>query len=575
MGSLFQWSLINTTLLALGVTTATIIPIVVPAPTLAQTTVPSTTPTTEPNTTPSTTPGTTPSAAPAATNFSDVGTDYWSGSFIQALATRNIITGFPDGTFRPNQAVTRAEFAAMIQKAFNQNPVRQLSASGFRDVSANYWAASAIQEAYETGFMSGYPDNTFRPNEQIPKVQAITALSSGLSLSASGSASDILNTYYSDASAIPNYAVNNVAAATQANIVVNYPDVKQLNPQVPLTRAEAAALLYQALVRQGQAQPLAANLPASQYIVAGTTGTTGNDIVSIAASNNSFSTLTTLLKTAGLADTLQQGGPYTVFAPTDQAFAALPAGTVEQLQQPENRELLIKILRYHVVPGQLTASQLTAGELKTAEEAPVNIKVDNANNQIAVNDATVIQPNVQASNGVIHVIDEVLIPPNLKVSQQPGDNNQTTPDRTTPAVEPGRATRGGSSYIGVGGNIGLGGDSALSEGNFAVMSKIGLTRTISARPSAVFGDDTVVLIPLTFDFAPRSVDPTGNQRFPVSPYIGAGVAIETSDDADIAFLLTGGVDVPLGNRFTLNGAVNAAFLDETDVGLMLGVGYNF
>jgi uncharacterized surface protein with fasciclin (FAS1) repeats len=572
MGSSFHWSLIRATLLALGVTTATISPIVVSAPTLAQTTVPSTTPTTDPNTTPGTT---TPSAAPAATNFADVGTDYWSGPFIQALAVRNVITGFPDQTFRPNQAVTRAEFAAMIQKAFNQTPVRQLSTSGFRDVPANYWAASAIQEAYETGFMAGYPDNSFRPNEQIPKVQAIAALSSGLNLSASssGSASEILNTYYTDASAIPEYAVNNVAAATQANIVVNYPDVKQLNPQTPLTRAEAAALLYQALVRQGQAQPLAANLPASQYIVAaGTTGTTGNDIVSIAASNNSFSTLTTLLKAAGLAETLQQGGPYTVFAPTDQAFAALPAGTVQQLQQPENRELLIKILRYHVVPGQLTASQLTAGELKTVEEAPVNIKVDSANNQIAVNDATVIQPNVQASNGVIHVINEVLIPPNLNVSQQPGE---TTPDGTTPAVDPGRATRGGSSYIGVAGNIGLGGDSALSEGNVAVISKIGLTRTISARPSAVFGDDTVILVPVTFDFASRSVDPTGNQRFPISPYIGAGVAIETSDDADIALLVTGGVDVPLGRRFTLNGAVNAAFLDETDVGLMLGVGYNF
>jgi len=565
MGSLFHWSLIQTTLLALGVTTATISPIVVSAPTLAQTTVPSTTPGT-----------TTPSATPAATNFSDVGTDYWSGPFIQALATRNVISGFPDGTFRPNQAVTRAEFAAMIQRAFNQNPVRQLSASGFTDVPANYWAASAIREAYETGFMSGYPDNTFRPNQQIPKVQAITALSSGLNLSTSNASSDILNTYYSDASAIPDYAVNNVAAATQANIVVNYPDVKQLNPQVPLTRAEAAALLYQALVRQGQAQPLAANLPAAQYIVAGTTSTTptGNDIVSIAASNNSFTTLTTLLRTAGLAETLQQQGPYTVFAPTDQAFAALPAGTVEQLQQPENRELLVKILRYHVVPGQLTSSQLTAGELRTAEEAPVNIKVDSANNQIAVNDATVIQPNVQASNGVIHVINEVLIPPNLNVSQQPGDTNQTTPGGTTD-VEAGRATRGGSSYVGVAGNIGLGGDSALSESNIAVISKIGLTRNIAARPSAVFGDRTIILVPLTFDFAPRPVNPTGDQQFPVSPYVGAGVAFQTSGDTDLGLLLTGGVDIPLGDRFTLNGAVNAAFVSETDVGLMLGVGYNF
>ncbi|GBE93935.1 fasciclin domain-containing protein [Nostoc cycadae] len=581
MNNLFGWSLAHITLLVLGVTTATVSPNIVSA----QTTDPSVTP--APSSTPSPSaipsPSATPSSSPTATsNFSDVSSDYWATPFIQALAARNVISGFPDGSFKPNQAVTRAEFATMIQKAFNQNPVRQIRSGGFTDVPANYWAASAIQEAYETGFMTGYPGNVFQPNLQIPKVQAIAALSSGLNLNSSGTASDVLNTYYTDASAIPNYAVNNVAAATQANIVVNYPDVKQLNPQVPLTRAEAAGLLYQALVRQGQAQPLASNVTAANYIVAGNTGSTqtgstqtGNDIVSIAASNNSFSTLTTLLRTAGLADTLQQPGPYTVFAPTDQAFAALPAGTVQQLQQPENRELLLKILRYHVVPGSLTASQLQAGELRTSEDESVNIKVDSANNQIAVNNARVIQPNVQASNGVIHVINEVLIPPNLNVSQQPGDN-QTTPGGTgTTNIEAGRATRGGSSYIGVAGNIGLGGDSALSEGNIAVISKVGLTNYISVRPSAVFGDDTVVLVPVTFDFLPRSVNPTGEQRFPVSPFVGAGVAIETSNDADVGLLLTGGVDVPLGDRFTLNGTVNAAFLDQTDVGLLFGVGYNF
>jgi uncharacterized surface protein with fasciclin (FAS1) repeats len=367
--------------------------------------------------------------------------------------------------------------------------------------------------------------------------------------------------------------VNSVAAATQANMVVNYPEVKQLNPQQSLTRAEAAALLYQALVRQGQLQPLATNVAASNYIVGQGTGNaqTGNDIVSVAASSNSFSTLTSLIQAAGLADTLQQPGPYTVFAPTNEAFAALPAGTLEQLQQPQNRELLVQILRYHVVPGQLTANQLSSGELKTVENSPVNIRVDSANNQIAVNEARVIQPNISASNGVIYPINQVLIPPNL-TSQQPSDQNNQA---QTPDVTPGRATRGGSSYVGVAGNIGLGGDTALSESNFAAISKIGLTRTISVRPPVVFGDDTVFLVPVTLDFAPREVEPGVVQQFSVSPYVGAGVAIEASNDTDIGLLLTGGVDVPLGDRFTLNGTVNAAFLDQTDVGLLFGVGYNF
>ncbi|BAT53272.1 hypothetical protein NOS3756_22310 [Nostoc sp. NIES-3756] len=562
-------SLVHATLLALGMTAMTINPFIVLKPVSAQTPVPTETPGT-----------TTPTEAPASTtsSFSDVSSDYWAQPFIQALAQRNIIAGFPDGTYRPNQAVTRAEFAALIQKAFNQQAVRQLSGSGFSDVPANYWASEAIREAYETGFLSGYPGNVFRPNQQIPRVQAIVALSSGLNLSTTETASGVLSNYYADASAVPDYAVNSVAAATQSNIVVNYPNIRQLNPTTSLTRAEAAAFLYQALVRQGQLQPLATNVAAANYIVGGT-GTTaggvqGGTIVALAGSNSSFSTLASLIRTAGLADTLQQAGPYTVFAPTNEAFAALPAGTLEQLQQPQNRELLRRILQYHVVPGQLSASQLTSGQLTTADNVPVNVKVDSANNQIAINEARVVQPNIQASNGVIHAINEVLIPPNL-TSQQPGDNNQGQTPTTDTNVTPGRATRGGSSYIGVAGNIGLGGDSALSEGNIAVISKIGLTRMLSVRPSAVFGDDTVVLVPLTLDFVPRTVEPTGETRFPVSPFVGAGVAIETSNDASVGLLLTGGVDVPLGNRFTVNGTVNAAFLDETDIGLLLGVGYNF
>ncbi|AFY31068.1 fasciclin domain-containing protein [Calothrix sp. PCC 7507] len=557
MGSSFRRSSVRSTLLALGIAATTITAVFISAPASSQNTVPSI------------------AQVPTSTaTLSDVSSDYWASPFIQALASRSVVTGFPDGTFRPNQPVTRAEFAVLIQKAFNQNPVRQLSAGGFSDVPANYWAAAAIQKAYETGFLSGYPGNVFRPNQQIPKVEAIVALTSGLRLTTSDAASNVLSTYYTDASAIPSYAVNNVAAATQANIVVNYPNVQQLNPLTPLTRAEAAAILYQALVKQGQLQPLASNVAATNYIVGRTAGTTptGTDIVSLAASSNSFTTLTSLLKTAGLTDTLQQAGPYTVFAPTDQAFAALPAGTLQKLEQPENREILIKILRYHVLPGQLTASQLTNGQIKTIEDTPVNIKVDQAGNQISVNDATVIQANVQASNGVIHAINQVLIPPNVIGQLSPGGTN---PGNTTGEVTPGRTTLGGPSYIGVGGNIGLLGTNALSVGNFSVISKIGLTRNISVRPSAIFGDNTLILVPVTLDFAPQTSAEAAGRRFPIAPFVGAGVAIDTTNETDLALLLTGGVDVPLGSRFTATGAVNAAFFDETSVGLTLGVGYNF
>ncbi|HYW18133.1 MAG TPA: hypothetical protein VE956_02270 [Nodularia sp. (in: cyanobacteria)] len=141
-------------------------------------------------------------------------------------------------------------------------------------------------------------------------------------------------------------------------------------------------------------------------------------------------------------------------------------------------------------------------------------------------------------------------------------------------VAPGRTTRGGSSYIGVAGNIGLGGDSAIGEGSFMVISKIGLTRTLSVRPSVAIEDDPVILVPLTYDFNFRTAD-AFEDTFAVAPYVGAGVAIETSDDADVGLLLSGGVDVPLNTNLTATAGVNAAFLDETDVGLMIGVGYNF
>ncbi|WP_250122489.1 fasciclin domain-containing protein [Chroococcidiopsis sp. CCMEE 29] len=412
MYSLFRWSSASVALLAFGVTASAVVPIMISATALAQATAPTPTPT---------------PTAPASPvpNFPDVPADFWAQPFIQALATRNVITGFPNGTFRPEEPVDRAEFAAMIASAFNQNAVRQLAPGGFKDVPPDYWAVSVIEEAYETGFMSGYPGNLFLPNQEIPKVQAIVALANGLGLTPTGTVANVLDTYYTDAGIIPDYALDDVAAATEANVVVNYPNVRVLNPLTPLTRAEAAALLYQALVRLGQVQPLPANVTAANYIVGGTPGASqstpptptmaSRDIVALAASSNSFTTLTSALKAAGLAETLQGEGPFTLFAPTDEAFAALPKGTLQRLLQPENRETLARILRYHVVPGAVTASELSAGELKTLADRPVNIQIDPATNEIAVNDARVLQPNVRASNGVIHVVNEVLLPPNFNL----------------------------------------------------------------------------------------------------------------------------------------------------------------
>ncbi|MEO1427888.1 MAG: hypothetical protein AAFV71_02250 [Cyanobacteria bacterium J06633_8] len=142
-------------------------------------------------------------------------------------------------------------------------------------------------------------------------------------------------------------------------------------------------------------------------------------------------------------------------------------------------------------------------------------------------------------------------------------------------IDFGGSTRGGSSYVGVAGNIGFGGDSALGDGNFMVISKVGLTNILSVRPSIVLGDDTVILVPVTYDFSFKQVADPFREPLPFSPYAGAGLAYASGDDSELTFLLTGGIDVPITDKLTATAAVNAAFFDETDLGLSVGVGYNF
>tara|TARA_R100001143_G_scaffold61471_2_gene62305 strand:- start:6917 stop:7414 length:498 start_codon:yes stop_codon:yes gene_type:complete len=133
------------------------------------------------------------------------------------------------------------------------------------------------------------------------------------------------------------------------------------------------------------------------------------DIVDTAKSAGSFNTLLAAATAAGLVDTLKGPGPLTVFAPTDEAFAALPAGTVEDLLKPENKETLIKILTYHVVPGNVMAADLQDGMMaKTVEGSDVTIDLDSGP---MVNNAKIISADVKADNGVIHVIDKVIMPP--------------------------------------------------------------------------------------------------------------------------------------------------------------------
>lgn len=232
MSGFYRWQSRTAAVMALSITAGAVAPLVAPAPSFAQTSA-----------------------------FSDVPSDSWASPFIAELARRDIIEGFPDNTFRPQQPVTRAQFAAIVRKAFQKAAER--TATPFTDVPESYWANAAIQEAYTSGFLAGYPGNRFEPNQNIPREQVLVSLANGLDYSASGEATDILNQYYTDANAISGYAREPLAAATQRAIVVNYPNAKLLNPTQTATRADVAAFIYQALVNSGQATAI--NSP---YIVA-------------------------------------------------------------------------------------------------------------------------------------------------------------------------------------------------------------------------------------------------------------------------------------------------------------------
>ena len=139
---------------------------------------------------------------------------------------------------------------------------------------------------------------------------------------------------------------------------------------------------------------------------------TSGDIVAVAAGNPDFSTLVAAVKAAGLVETLQGEGPFTVLAPTNEAFAKLPAGTIEDLLKPENKEKLTKILTYHVIPGKILKVDLDPGRVETVEGSSILVETvaNPAENIVVVDGAAVTSSNIEASNGVIHVIDKVLMP---------------------------------------------------------------------------------------------------------------------------------------------------------------------
>jgi S-layer homology domain len=201
-----------------------------------------------------------------AATLSDISGN-WAEPFIRVLTDKGIIAGYKDGTFRPDQPVTRAEFAALIRRAFPDAP-EVSSKKTFRDVPPGYWAAEAISKASSIGFLAGDPGGTFRPADNIKRIESLVSLVNGTKLQPTGTAANI-DELFSDTPQVPVFGRNALVAAAQRCLAVSvsYPEGRNFNPNGDSTRSDVAAFLHQSLVAAERLPKLPDDSPAQKYIV--------------------------------------------------------------------------------------------------------------------------------------------------------------------------------------------------------------------------------------------------------------------------------------------------------------------
>ena len=255
-------------------------------------------------------------------------------------------------------------------------------------------------------------------------------------------------------------------------------------------------------------------------------------------------------------------------------------------------------------PSNSAAATSEIAATETVENTSIAAETEKSAETVKIADSVKVQPTVEIAEKIdrpnseltaakeekeVKTTQEVLSNPvstsastltnQPKLAQKPATASEkpqilAQPGGTT--VRPGRATRSGPSYIGIGGNLGFGGDSALGDGSFAIISKIGLTNNFSVRPTVLFRDELTFLVPVTYDFvSQKAVEVSDDFVITAAPYLGAGVIISTGDNGNFGFLISGGVDVPISSNFTATAGLNVGFVDGAEVGLLVGVGYTF
>ncbi|MCG9891019.1 MAG: hypothetical protein MH252_08080 [Thermosynechococcaceae cyanobacterium MS004] len=230
------------------------------------------------------------------------------------------------------------------------------------------------------------------------------------------------------------------------------------------------------------------------------------------------------------------------------------------------------------VPNQDVTQAAAAPEVSFTDRTETGLGLSASSLSVSPSDA--MQPHSFASP---LVVAQATDPQLVQAEPAPVELDvQSPPDQLPPAeqvvptsVDPGRATRSGRSYVGVGANLGAIGDSSIGDTGLIVYSKIGLSNYFSVRPGVTtnFVDGATFLLPATFDFAPIRLGSIAGNGIRIAPYIGAGLAVTT--DGDVGPLLTGGLDIPINARLTATAGVNAGFMGDVDFGGFIGVGYNF
>ncbi|NET02860.1 MAG: S-layer homology domain-containing protein [Sphaerospermopsis sp. SIO1G1] len=181
--------------------------------------------------------------------FSDIPANYWAKDYIAELAAMEIMGGYPDGKFRPNDSVTKAEFAVLLNRIFIKSKVRE--PINFSDVPRDFWAYDAIKETYQRGFFSVSKNRKFNPNQKLKRLDILITLAKGLNYKFTGSTKQTLSVY-SDADSLRQEHQEFISALTENGVMINYPDRRLINPKQLATRAEVSALLYRAMASAGE-----------------------------------------------------------------------------------------------------------------------------------------------------------------------------------------------------------------------------------------------------------------------------------------------------------------------------------